>query len=225
MALSRTMALILARGFKRADMETDDHIETTERKALVAEVYNEIHSIVSDTGCRHFETEATITATGASSYALPAAWLQTRAIEYVVDSADRRRPLRGPVSAQRQHQLAGLVGDAYYYTIAGGNIVLLPNPASGSYKHRYLPQPTDYSSAATTDSIDLLNSNGESFMYWSLACLGRDKEESDLRYAEARRQHFAEELRMWAIFMVNTESPQAIVEHDDGPILPGDWYP
>lgn len=224
MALSRTMATIVERGFRRADKEFDEHQGTAERKALVAEVFNEIHSIVCDTGSRHFETEATITATGASSYSLPSGWLSTLAIEYV-DSSSRRRPLRGPVSAQHQHHMNGLTGDAYYYAIAGGVIVLLPNPSSGSYKHRYIPQPTNYSSAADDDSIDLINSNGESFMYWSLACLAKDKSETDLRYAEGRRQHFAEELRVWAARQVMTESPQAIVDYDEGYLLPGDWYP
>lgn len=215
MAFSLAMSVIVDRGFKRADQENDDHVSSTERKMLVGEVYNELHRIVSGTGCRYFETEATITATGATSYALPSAWKSTLSVEYVIDSSDRRRPLRGPVPLQRQHHFTGLTGTASEFALAGGNIYLLPVPSTGTYKHRYIPQPTDYSAAQDSDTIDLVNSDGASFMFWSLACLGKDKSESDLRYAETRRQHFAEELQVWAAQMAFTENASPVAAHDD----------
>lgn len=229
MALLRTMAQIVERGFRRADKENDDHIEAAERKALVGEVYNEIHSIVCETGCRHFETEVTIALSGMTAFELPADYLSTVSIEFVLDTAGRRRPLIGPIPPQHQHRYAGQTGDAYYYALSSSLVVLLPTPSTGTYEHRYIPQPTDYSEAEDSDSLDLLCTDGESFMYWSLACVAKDKSEADLRYAESRRQRFMERLQMWAQNRVITENQHAVVENDDftrrRPGDWGDWYP
>lgn len=215
MARPRTMALIIERGSRRADKEFDDHIEAEEWKALVSEVFGEIHSIVSGTGCRHFETEATITANGSSTYALPDDYQSTVGIDFVIDAVGRRQSLRGPLPVQRQFAYAGLTGDAYAFALGGQYIVLLPAPSSGTYKHRYIPQAADYSTAADDDEIDLVCADGEAFMYWSLKVLACDKGEDDLVLAERRRDAARDRLQKWAEDRVISESLERHVEEED----------
>ena len=63
MALTRTLTQLIGLCQRRADKETDEHVDSDEWKELITEVYGEMHSIVSETGARYFETEADITAT------------------------------------------------------------------------------------------------------------------------------------------------------------------
>ena len=147
MALIRTLGTLVTRSLRRANKEVDASVEPFEAKALVSDHYAEIHSIVSEAGARYFETEADITATGATGYALPDAHFSTLGVDFRTDSVDRRRRLTR-VGSQERPELRGITGEALFYALEGSNILLYPKPSSGIYKHRYIPQPTDYSLSA-----------------------------------------------------------------------------
>jgi phosphatidylserine/phosphatidylglycerophosphate/cardiolipin synthase-like enzyme len=65
------MVTLIARCKRRAGLVGDNSIPDTDWQEAISEMYGELHGIVADAGGRYYETEASITATGASSYALP----------------------------------------------------------------------------------------------------------------------------------------------------------
>jgi hypothetical protein len=144
MARIVTLETLVTRCLRRGNREIatgpDPGIEPGEAKALVSSMYGEMHAVVSETGARYFEVEATITATGAASYALPTAHLSTLGVDLRLDSADRRRRLTR-INSQERSLLQGLTGEADYYALESSNLVLYPRPSSGTYLHRYIPQP------------------------------------------------------------------------------------
>lgn len=227
MALSVTLGTLVTRCKQRSDQEgTDGHIgdANNEWKSLVSEVYGELHGAVSDAGARYFETEATITATGDASYALPASHLSTIGIDYVVDTAGRRRDL-AELMVQEQVHFAGETGEAYLFTLSGSNIVFYPKPSSGTYKHLYIPQPTDYSTAADATGVDCINNDGMAFIIWGVASIALHKGEANQQRAMLERDAAKERLVMWAINRAMTMPKRRVVTDWDQAqrFDPADW--
>jgi hypothetical protein len=192
-----TLGTLVTRCQQRVDFEGDGHIATSEWKALISEQNGELQLLVAETGMRYFETEATVTATGATSYALPADHLATLGIEFVRDAAGTRRPLQ-EVMIQERAAVVGRTGEAYAYAIIGQNVELYPVPGSGSYKHIYIPQPPDISGAIDATSVDVVTPDGEAFLIWGVAVKALSKGEADVRVAMAEREAARERLRTWA---------------------------
>jgi hypothetical protein len=197
MARNKTLGTILTLCKQRYSSEGDELLDVPELKSLIDEYYGQLHALVVEKGARYFETEATITATGTASYALPADHMSTIAIDFVID-ATRRRPVCGPIPVQRREQLLGSVGDATEYELAGSNIALYPNPPSGTYKHLYVPQPVDLSTAADSTVVDLINIYGQAFVVWGVASVAKHKAESDQQRAIGEHAKAAAQLEYWA---------------------------
>lgn len=195
MARSVTIANLITRAKQRADLVNDTHVSDAEWQVYLAEAYNELHAIVAETGSRQFEAEETITATGASSYNLPSAYLSTVSVEFVTDGSGARRPLHRLMPAETA-LYRGMTGEACAYELTGTTIVLWPRPSSGSYRHIYIPQPTDYSSSGT--DIDCLNVYGEQFITWSAASMAIHKQERNAQFALMRVEKAREEIYNWA---------------------------
>jgi len=223
MARSITVGTLVTRCKARARKTNDDSIETSEWKSMISELYGELHKVVVEKGASYFETEATITATGAASYALPADHLSTLTVSYVVDAAGRRRPLRR-VRVQDRAELSGLTGTAYAYALAAANIVLYPLPSSGSYKHLYVPQPTDYSSAGDSTTIDLINIDGEKFVTWGVAAIALHTGDENQQRAMIERDKAYAELEYWATLRALVDPMPRYDESDDDYLIdPADW--
>jgi hypothetical protein len=187
MAFTRTVGQIVDLAQRRADKETDGHIDATEDwKPYLSEMYGELHAAVVETGARYFETEATITATGASSYSLPSDHFATVGVDRVLDAAGAREPL-AELMVQERFVFGGRTGNAWLFAFTGTSIVLYPTPSSGSYKHLYVPQPTDYSSASNSTSVDLLNTHGLSFVLWGMAALAQHRGDDNQQRAMVER--------------------------------------
>jgi hypothetical protein len=92
MARNIALSVLVTRCLRRANKETDPNVEPYETKALISELYGEMHAAVAETGSRYFETEATITTTGATSYPLPDGHLSTLGVDFRVDTAEGPRP-------------------------------------------------------------------------------------------------------------------------------------
>lgn len=200
MARTLTLGTLVTRCQQRAGLENDGHIggsDTTEWKSLVSEAYGEMYMLVAEQGSRYFETEATITATGATSYALPAGHMSTLAVDLVADTAGRRTPLL-EIMPQERTGVVGRVGTAEMFALVGSTIELYPAPATGTYKHLYIPQPTDLSSEIDATSVDLINVYGQAFVIWSVKLKARDKSESDVQVSMREIERAAEGLRQWA---------------------------
>lgn len=198
MAFTRTMGVVVGLCQRRADKETDGQVDADEVKELIAEHYNELHAAVTEVGARYFETEADITATGASSYALPSGHLSTVGVDRVLDAAGRRQPLV-ELMVQERPLLSGLTGEAWLWALSGATIVLYPTPSSGTYKHLYVPQPTDYSSVGNGESIDFINQAGLRFVVWGVASVMQHKGDANQLRAVSERDRALDSLREWAV--------------------------
>lgn len=197
MPRSIAMSTIVQRAQRRCDRESDSSIVTAEWKALASEVYGELCQEINDTGCRYFETTSSITATGAASYNEPSDVLHFIGIDFVVDSAGSRRRL-APLPIEERTALLGQTGEARYYQVVDDQIVLYPKPSSGSYTVLYIPQPTDLSSSADADLIDLVCPAGERFQIWGMASLAQHKLETNQQRAVAEWERARQDLRYWA---------------------------
>lgn len=200
MARSLTMTTLIARCKQRSDKEQDGQIgglDTTEWESLISAAYGEMYMLVAEQGSRYFETEAAITITGATSYALPTDHLATLAVDRVTDAAGRRQPLI-EVMPQERTTVLGRTGAADEFALVGSTIELYPAPASGTYKHIYIPQPTDLSGSSGATSVDLINVYGQEFVVWTVKLMALDKSESDVRVAMNRIERAGEGLRQWA---------------------------
>lgn len=194
MAFTRTVGQIVELAQRRADKETDGHIDTAEDwKPYLSEMYGELHAAVVETGARYFETEADITATGAASYALPAAHYATVGVDRVLDAAGAREPL-AELMVQERFVFGGRTGNAWMFAFTGTSIVLYPTPSSGTYKHLYVPQPTDYSAASNSTEVDLLNTHGLSFVLWGMAALAQHRGDDNQQRAMGERDAAKERL-------------------------------
>lgn len=219
MALSVTLGTLITRCQQRANAVGSDQIETSEWKEMVSELYGELHGAVSETGARYFESEATL---NLANLALPSDHLSTVGVDYVYDSSGRRFEL-AELMVQERNVLAGLTGQAYAWSLVAGSIVLRPTPTTGTYKHIYLPQPTDYSTASTSTSIDLINTHGMRFVTWGVAAIALHRSESNQQAAMLARDQAKELLVTWAVNRaLNMPRRRVITDYDfsNG----GDWW-
>lgn len=219
------MGTLVTRCKQRCDLENDEHIPSAEWKSLISEQYGDLWSIVAAAGLRYWETESTITATGAASYAEPDDHLATVGLDFV-DSAGHRRPL-DEIMVQERHRWIGLTGEAFAYALVDDAIVLYPKPASGTYKLLYIPQPPDLSAFADGDAVDVVTPDGESFLLWGTAVKALAKSETDVNLAMAEREQARVRLQEWANMRSFNQPRRRIVRDgfaDYDPIDPSGWW-
>lgn len=225
MAFTRTIAELVGTCQRRADKATDGQVGqeyADEWKEMLSELYGELHGAVSEVGARYFETEATITPTGASSYALPSDHLSTIGVDRVVDSAGSRVSLPELMVQERDH-FAGRTGAACMWAFTGANIALYPTPSTGTYKHIYVPQPTNYSTASNSTSVDLINNDGLKFVVWGVASIALHKGEDNQERAMVERNQAKERLVEWAVRRALTMPKRRMVSDVDGWVSDADW--
>lgn len=199
---------------RRADKENDDHIADAEWNALISEQWGELFEIVAGTGLRYFERTNSITADGSDSYDEPDEHGKTVGLDRV-DSDGRRLSLL-PLMPGERSRFAGQTGDAFEYAIIDDQIFLYPTPSSGSYELLYIPQPTDLTTLADDDLVDVVCIYGEAFLIWGVAVKALSKSESDVRLAMAERDRSAQRLLEWAAERDANEPRRRVIDSDDG---------
>lgn len=213
---------------QRADMENNALIATDEWGRLISEMYGELYSLVEKSGMRYFETEATVTATGAASYALPSDHLATIDVSRVTDTAGHRIPLRR-LMVQERNRWIGALGDARKYELAGQNLVLYPLPSTGTYKHLYMPQSPDLSTAIDSTSIDVVQADGEAYLIWGVAAKALSKPESEaLAYADVQRDKARDRFVEWCAMRAFNDGSRVVTDwgtEDDYGDENGAWNP
>src|SRR3990167_3220585 len=231
MSLTRTLITLVGRCRKRVDMTNNLARSDTDFKGHIAEVYNEMHQIVSEVGVRLFESSSTLTATGAASYALSSltatatGLLHTLRMARVLDD-DTESPL-DELMPQEEWVNKGIVGDATGFTLVDHTLYLYPNPSSGTYKLYWVPQPTDYSAAVDATNVDVLCSAGERFIVWGVALLIHGELECNAMLAMRERDRAKEDLQVWAANRAFLQPRRRINEVylDGWPRRDGDWMP
>ena len=228
MARSFTVAQLLTRARQRSEQEDSDFVTDSELKSILSTAYGELYSTLVETGLRYFESEDTITANGSASYALPSDYLSTLGVDRLVDSSGRRVALSEAMVQERNNWTGVSGGTAVSFYLKGSNLVLAPNPSSGTYYHVYVPQPTDLSSASDATSVDVVTPDGEAFLeaYMQVEILA--KEQSDVSGAVSKRERARERLAWWATQRMLTENRRPVVsDYDPGGDFDGDprfWW-
>ncbi|MCA1833041.1 MAG: hypothetical protein LC750_10020 [Actinobacteria bacterium] len=208
MASSVSVGTLVGRMKRRANRDGDNQLDDTEWKELLGEKYEELHALVSEKGSRYFETEVDV---DLGDLALPDDWMSTIGVDAVLSgSTGPRRPLYGPIAVQDRTYLVGIAGGdpACAYGLEAGNLALYPTPTAGSYKHLYLPQPIDYSSASDSTAVDAINVYGRKFLIWGVAAIAayRGSEAQDRALAEEARAKG--DLEYWACQVAMTHGPR-----------------
>lgn len=201
MALTFTLGALVRRCQQRANKlaAEDGQIQTGEWKEMVSEYYADMHATVTANRARYFETEATITANGATSYTLPSDHMSTEAVSAVISgTTGARRNLWGPLPFERRAEFLGVNGPADWFGFEGAGIALYPAPLSGTYKHLYVPQPTDYSAAPDPTLVDVINIYGLKFILWGVASIALHRGESSQVRAVDEITRAREQLETWA---------------------------
>jgi hypothetical protein len=223
MARTFTVAQLTARAKQRADMENDDSISTAEWQSLLSSAYGELYATIVKSGWRYYETEASLTTT---STALPAGFLKALSVDYVVNSTtDERRPLRH-LDIQERNLYRGMgAQQSLGWCLEGANIVLYPSLVSGqTYKFKYIPQPTDLTSALTSDSVDVVTPDGENFVVWAAALMAYAKDDDDRRFfAKDERDRAKANVMEDAAERAFLDPHRVHTDDEDGGYLPGDY--
>lgn len=193
---------IATRCLRRVDLEFNSPFKPPEVKALISEQYGHLYRIAVKSGFRYFESEDSITATGAASYPLPDDHDSTIGIDRVVDAAGSTVQL-DELMVQERNRFARQTGDARAYSIVGQTIVFFPRPSSGTYTHIYVPQAPDLSSAPDSTEVDLVTADGESFLIYGVAVKMTAKTEIDPRLLiqerDAAEARFTEDVGLRAL--------------------------
>ena len=217
MARSFTLSTLVTRAKQRAEMENASFISDPEWKGIISSAYAELYSILVASGMRYFESVDSVATDGNSAYALPADFLASIGVDYVVNAQGERRALE-ELMVQERNYTAGVTGagESFAYALVGANLELYPTPPSGqTYEHRYVPQPADLSEAADGTSVDVVTPDGEQFLIWYAAVMALSKEESDVQVAMAERERFRQRVEEWAVMRALNSPRRPIVGDDD----------
>jgi hypothetical protein len=161
----------LARTFTRADIRNKareladqeiadaldpdaDYIDDTELNRMVNASLAVWHGLVAKAVPERYEAEQTITANGATSYALPSDHYQTIGVDYQLTS-NWRQSLKRVQIQERNYFDSTPSSQAEGYRLKGSALVLLPPPSSGTYIHVYVTcAPTLSSDVTTVDGVN-----------------------------------------------------------------------
>jgi hypothetical protein len=220
-----TLAELRTRCKRRADKENDPHISDAEWNALISEQYGELWELVAGTGLRYFETRHSIVADGSDSYDEPDDHGKTVGLDRIEPDGTRFTLL--PLMAQERVRFSGREGPAVEYAIIDDQIVLYPKPAHGEYELIYIPQPTDLSTYADDEAVDVVCIHGEAFLIWGAAVKAMSKGEADVRLALGERDRCAQRLLEWAAERDANEPRRRVLDPRtglEGPYDPSSWW-
>ena len=223
MARLLTLSTIRTRCKRRADQENASFISDAEWNALISEKWGELFGVIADAGSRYFETTQSITATGATSYTEPSDLRDDLALDYLYSDGRRRALTR--LRLTETNAYAGLTGDAYAFSHVDDQIFLHPNPSSGSYQFRYIPQATDLSNSADNTNVDVVNEYGEAMLIWGVAAIAKTKAESNAIEERREEAKAMAKLEAWAARNAIADGRRTPAEDIEGNdfVDPADW--
>jgi hypothetical protein len=196
LARSFTIANLVTLAKQYADQEGQGFVADSEWQKYLSTAYAQLYSVLAASGLRYFETTQSLTA---ASTALPAGHMTTLGVFYV--NGSQLEPLEELMFQDRHHIVGGSSSRAYFYELAGSNIVLQPAYTTGqTYTHYYIPQPTDYTSSITSTSVDVVTPDGEDFICWSMAARALLKQESEAAGGAIQERELARaRVEEWAV--------------------------
>lgn len=223
MAYPIPLGTLVTRSQQRANQLGASQLEVPEWKEVITEYFGRAHAVASDAGARVFETTATL---NLSNLALPTDHYQTIGVDLVLDSAGRIREL-GELMVQERDMFLGFTGEARAWSIVGSALQLFPLPTTGTYKHIYVPQPTDYSTSTDATSVDVMTIDGLSFIIWGVASVALHRVESAQQRAIDESNAALARLKEWAIARSKTMPKRQVITSigGDRSNIHGAWNP
>lgn len=158
---------------------------------------------------------------GGGSYLLPSNYLSTVEIQKPGTSNVAGYRLNNMMVSEQLVFGSQPGTEASAYEIKGAVLYLYPFPPAGqTYIHRYIPQPTDLSSAADLVMVDVVCPEGEELLVWYAAVRALHKEESDTQVAERQLMMAQEAFEEWATLRFLEEPRRRMAPSNYG----GDYY-
>lgn len=228
MARTVTLGTLVTRCQRRADLENQSNPSALEWKEMIHLVYGELYGLLADAGISLFDEEDTITTDGVDGvYPLPTDHFATIGVDYVVDTAGRRRQLV-ELMVQERNWASGVSGasEAIGYRLSNTDIILYPNPTAGkTYKHVYVPQPADLSAANDATLLEMATPAGEQFVIWGVSALAKHKVGMDNRTDREEREAARTDVEYWAAQRSLHTGRRRVILDDLSELegLPGDW--
>lgn len=196
----------------------DAFVDDTELDGMINASYGLWHGMVAQAVPERFEAVDDITADGSASYALPADYYRTLAVEHV-DSQGERGDLSRVMFRERNRFPQTTTGRAIGYRLSAGNLVLIPAPASGSYKHVYVTNAEVLSAGG--DSFDGVN-GWEEWIVYDVAIKMLLKEEAEASTLIFERNRIEKEIRAVS-FDRDMANPRRIVDVRKKPMQYNVW--
>jgi hypothetical protein len=223
-----TIEKLMRRARERADMVHSDFVTDSELRGYLGASLTELYEILIHSGLFYFDPGTqTIAADGSETYDLPSDYYATLRVDYK-RSANYYTELFEFMEQERamfENSVGGATsGYATYYQILGTKLALLPAPAGGEYRHRYIPQPLDIGDASVSDQAEIDGVNGwEEWVIVDAARKMLSKEESSTVSVERdlerlkRRIEDAAAQRAWS-------SPRRVVSMRERRRNSVDWW-
>lgn len=134
------------------DTVTDRHKSDTWLNSLINRARPEVFEILRRADPDFYEASQTITTTGVASYNLSADYHETKGVEWLAGTNDRRRLDRVSYRNRLKYQGAGSQ-NACAFRIVQSQVELYPTPPAGqTYFHVYVPAPVPL--AVDADTVD-----------------------------------------------------------------------
>lgn len=177
------------------DSSSVGFVDDTELDGMINTSLGIWHGMVVRAVPERYEATDTISANGATSYALPADHLATLGVEYQSSSSeyiDLERVMFHDRNKYGQTTSSMALG----YRLSGTAIVLIPAPSSGTYRHVYVTAADVL--ASDSDTIDGVN-GWESWIVYDCAVKMLQKEESDASQVMKDRDRLWREIEAAAV--------------------------
>ncbi len=190
MAGAIALSAIRTRIRQRTDNEHtgSSFVTDSELTGLVNVSYSELYGELVRAGLHMSESVQTVTATGASTYALNSDLFAVIGV-FRVDGTHRSRLVRHSV---RHRPDTSVKGPASSYRVIGTTVTFHPLPVSGTYEVVYVPVPGTLSADADTVEGIL---GWEEYLVLDVSIKVLDKEETDARHLRAERERLLARIR------------------------------
>jgi hypothetical protein len=193
--LVRSSQQLANRVATQAGAIADSQIDPAEWKQRVSAMYGRLHETVVPTGARCFEVEVDL---DPSTLQLPDDHYMSIGVD-VVRGGGWRCELDEVMIEERNELTRPNASEALGWAMIGNSLRLYPSTTRGVYKHIYVPQPTDLSTASDLTIVDVLTQSGRDLIEWGTAAIALHRDDSNQTRAVAERDAAATRLLSWAV--------------------------
>ena len=188
----------------------DSQVDPAEWKARASSMFGRLHAAVVPTGARVYEVDVAL---DLDNLAVPADHYMSIGVDIFRNGRFYRELPELMIEERNDLSTSNTSTEAAAWALVGNNIRLYPTTTRGTYKHIYVPQPPDLSTAADDTLVDVLTSAGRDLVEWGTASVGLHRDNSSQSRALTERNEAEERLIEWAVHRSLTQPKrQKIIE-------------